>query len=575
MCNLFGGININFLDSVKKSKPVIIAVNGNGVIENINKNVKNIFGNTNIVNCKFKDVFLLELEELHNKRKVFSSNNKMYFINASRIKTAGMETTVVILEDVTRLNEDENYIYCYDEIFSKIDDGLLMSDEEGKISLYNKAQEELEGLKQKDCIGKHLWEVYNYASPETSEHRSVFKSQLPINEYKSHAKDGNIEKYLAYATYPIIKDEKSIAVFSVSKNESSLLELLSETIELKRKIKGENSENYYDNGTFYTFNDIKGNSDSIRKTIKDAEQLSLMAGNLLIIGETGVGKEMFAQSIHNISKNKKEKFFAVNCAALPENLLESTLFGTAKGSFTGSVEKDGYFDAAGKGTLFLDELNSMPIYMQTKLLRVLQEKRFRKVGGLENKPIKCRIICAINEEPDKLINEGRLREDLYYRISRLCLLIPPLRERQEDIQYLTNYFINKYNEILNKNIVEIGNDLKGMLFDYIWPGNVRELDHVIENLVMSSETNETKLIADHLPGFLKNKLLKEKNKRKARSNSLPETLNELERRLIVEALNRFNWNITKASEYLGIIRQSTIYRIKKLNITKEDDFWSN
>ncbi|SHJ88994.1 arginine utilization regulatory protein [Dethiosulfatibacter aminovorans DSM 17477] len=572
---MLGGIYINFLDDVKKSKPVIMAVNDKGVIESVNIDVKKIFGNTNIVNCKFEDIFSFELEELHEKRNVFLSNSRMYFISASRMETHGIEVTVVILEDVTRLNEDEKHIYCYDEIFSKIDDGLLMSDEEGRISLYNKAQEELEGLKQEDCIGRHLWEVYNYVSTESSEHRSVFKSQVPINEYKAHVKDGNVEKYLAYATYPITKEDESIAVFSVSKNESMLLDLLSETIELKRRIKGEHSENYNDNGTFYTFNDIKGNSDSIKKTIRDAEQLSLMTGNLLIIGETGVGKEMFAQSIHNISKNKKEKFFAVNCAALPENLLESTLFGTVKGSFTGSVEKDGYFDAAGKGTLFLDELNSMPMYMQTKLLRVLQEKRFRKVGGLESKPIECRIICAINEEPDKLISEGRLREDLYYRISRLCLLIPPLRERQEDIQYLTNYFISKYNEILNKNIIEVSNDLKGMLFDYVWPGNVRELDHVIENLVISSDSSETKLTSEHLPGFLKNKILKEKNMRKAGSNSLPETLNELERRLIVEALNRFNWNITKASEYLGIIRQSMIYRIKKLNITKENDYWGN
>lgn len=237
------------------------------------------------------------------------------------------------------------------------------------------------------------------------------------------------------------------------------------------------------------------------------------------------------------------------------------------------MEQDGYFDTAGKGTLFLDELNSMPMYMQTKLLRVLQEKRFRKVGGMESRSIECRIICAINEDPEKLMKEGRLRTDLFYRISRLCLLIPPLRERKADISYLITHFINKYNDILNKNVIETSNELKELLFEYRWPGNVRELEHVIENLVLSVENSEKRLESGHLPRFLKNKILKDKNIDKKSVNSLPQTLNEIERKLIVEALNKYNWNITKSAEHLGIIRQSLIYRIKKLEINKENDCW--
>lgn len=153
-------------------------------------------------------------------------------------------------------------------------------------------------------------------------------------------------------------------------------------------------------------------------------------------------------------------------------------------------------------------------------------------------------------------------------------MIPPLRERQEDIIYLTNYFINKYNGILNKSIAEISNELKELLLDYDWPGNVRELDHVIENLVISVDNNETKIDSNHLPIFLRNKILK-KQQKKNKANSLPRMLNEIERKVIVEALNRNNWNITKAAEQLGIIRQSISYRIKKLNITKEKDHWDN
>ena len=209
--------------------------------------------------------------------------------------------------------------------------------------------------------------------------------------------------------------------------------------------------------------------------------------------------------------------------------------------------------------------------MQTKLLRVFQEKRFRKVGGMESRSIKCRIICAINEDPEKLMNEGRLRMDLFYRISRLCLLIPPLRERKEDISFLSTYFINKYNGILNKNVDETGRELKELLFEYRWPGNIRELEHVIENLVMSAGENEKRLESGHLPSFLKNKILKDKSTDKKNLNSLPNTLNEIERKLIVESLNKYNWNITKSAEHLGIIRQSLIYRVKKLDINKEND----
>jgi arginine utilization regulatory protein len=516
----------------------------------------------------------INLLEIIKTGEEFTSGAQSYQVNSSSIAISGKEYKVLELKDTTYLKSLEEKVYCYESIFDKLDDGILMSDKNGRIILYNPAQERLEGLSRENCIGKYLWDVYQYEAPEMSEHRQVFKSQKPIiKEYKSHVKNGQSEKYLSYSTYPVIQNSQTLSVFSVSKNESKLLELLSETLELKRKLKNKTLTKAFNNGTFYTFDDIKGNSPAMTNTIKEAERMSLIDGNLLIIGETGVGKEMFAQSIHNMSKHNKEKFFAVNCAALPENLLESTLFGTTKGSFTGSVDQDGYLDEVGKGTLFLDELNSLPIYMQTKLLRVFQEKKFRKVGGLKNKDVECRIICAINEDPEKLVSEGRLRQDLYFRISRLCLFIPPLRDRPEDIVFLTNYFISKYNEILDKNIKVYTNDLRELLYDYFWPGNVRELEHVIENLVINAESSESELSSSHLPNYLKSKLVKEQNKTRKNEGSLPETLNETERKIIVEALNRFNWNFTKTSAHLGIIRQSLIYRVKKLDITRDKDFW--
>jgi arginine utilization regulatory protein len=549
----------------------MITVNEDNIIESATKGFKKIIGNNSFINESFEDVFDIKVDEILKVNKIINIRNKKILASAYAFDKINDRKKLIVLKDISIIEESEKIIYCYEEIFSKLNDGLVMSDREGKITLYNEAQEKLEGLSSKDSVGKHLWEVYNYSSPESSEHRQVFKTGVPvISEYKSHIQGKNVEKYVAYSTYPIIKNDETLAVFSISENESKLMDLLSETIDLKRQIKGSSNQVYQDNGTTFNFDDIKGSGDNIKKTLREAQQLSLMKGNLLIIGETGVGKEMFAQSIHNIS-NSKEKFFAMNCAALPENLFESTLFGTTKGSFTGSVDQNGYFDTVGKGTLFLDELNSMPMYMQTKLLRVLQEKRFRKVGGMESRSIECRIICAINEDPEKLMNEGRLRTDLFYRISRLCLLIPPLRERKEDISFLTTYFINKYNGILNKNVDETRNELKELLFEYRWPGNVRELEHVIENLVMSVGNNEKRLESGHLPSFLKNKILKDKSTDKKNLNSLPNTLNEIERKLIIESLNKYKWNITKSAEHLGIIRQSLIYRIKKLDIIKEND----
>ncbi|SHI80620.1 arginine utilization regulatory protein [Dethiosulfatibacter aminovorans DSM 17477] len=562
-----------FSKKIKKSKPILVVLNEENIIKRASKGFDRIIGKKSFINERFEDFIDIDFENFLGTNEVIDIRKKKYFVSVFNLEKDDYREKFILLFDISFVYEMDKKIYCYEEIFNKLNDGIIISDEDGRILLYNKAQETLEGLTRSENEGKFIWEVYNYHSPENSEHRQVFKTGVPIvNEYKSHIRGKNVEKYVAYSTYPIVREGETIAVFSISGNESEMLNLLSETIELKRKLKRNKEIEYSDNGTVYNFDDIKGISIIINKTVREAEQLALLKGNLLLIGETGVGKEMFAQSIHNIS-NRNEKFFAINCAALPENLLESTLFGTTKGSFTGSVDQEGYFEAVGEGTLFLDELNSMPVYMQTKLLRVLQEKKFRKVGATHTKNLKCRIICAINEEPEKLVRENKLREDLFYRISRLCLVIPPLRERKEDIVYLLNYFISKHSDILDKNIVGMTNELKELLFEYQWPGNVRELEHVVENLVISASSEQTVLDSDNLPRFLRNKILKDKDIDNKTVNSLPQTLNEIERKLIVESLNKFNWNITKSAKHLGIIRQSLIYRMKKLDITKESDLW--
>ena len=541
-----------------------------GIIKDLNQQAKEFLGK-DLLGKSFNEICEVSLNDLSTSPLLKTIGNRIYGLLEVPFDA---NKHLVLFEDLTELEQLRDKTYCLSEIISKVDDGIIMSDSIGRVVIYNPAQENLERLNSSNVIGRYLWEVYNYYSEELSEHRDVFRSQIPIiNHYRSHIRGGVGQKYLSYSTYPIIRDGKTLSIFSVSKNESNLLEMLSETIELKRRLKDLPQVSKKSNGTMYEFKDIKGTSDKLKEVIQHSQKLAMIEENLLIIGETGVGKEMFAQAVHNISKNNHKNFFAINCAAVPENLLESTLFGTTKGSFTGSSDKRGILEEVGEGTLFLDELNSMPAFMQTKLLRMFQEKNFRRVGSLENNDVKCRIICALNEDPEKLIKQKRLREDLYFRISRHCLFIPTLRERQEDIVHLANFFINRYNTALDRNIEEFSKELRLLFLDYYWPGNVRELDNVIENMMLQAEPEEKILDIIHMPGYHKERLKSKTHSPSNATENLPNQLRVLETQLIVNGLNRYEWNISKTARHLGIIRQSLLYRINKLNISKETHEW--
>ncbi len=469
-------------------------------------------------------------------------------------------------------------LYCLEKIIDAINDGIIMSDPEGRVVLYNKAEEKLEDLRAEDMLGKHLWEAYRYDSEELSEHREVFKSGKAVtNGYKSHTYKGTAPRYLAYSTYPIEKDRVRLGVFSVSKNEDKLQALLAETIELRRlslrkEQTGEGREERK-NGTTYAFSDIVGSSASTLGTIREAETIALLDNPVLIIGETGTGKEVYAQSIHNFSRKGTEPFVAVNCAAIPENLLESILYGSVKGAYTGAHDHVGMFEEAGEGTLFLDELNSMPVTMQTKLLRAIQERKIRRVGGMKIVPVRCRIMCAVNEDPQKSIKDGKLRQDLFYRIAGLCLYIAPLRERPEDVLDLSAVFINKYNRQLAKQISFLSRELQEAVLGYGWPGNVRELEHVIENLMIRQEAGQGALSATNAPAHIKAMLATRAREMPApvRKTSLSKALREIEKSYILESLDRNNWNIAGTARDLGIIRQSLLYRMKKLAIEKRNE----
>lgn len=241
----------------------------------------------------------------------------------------------------------------------------------------------------------------------------------------------------------------------------------------------------------YTFRDILGHSDAIRENIQMAERYSKVNSNVLIIGETGTGKELFAHSIHQASKRSSQPFVALNCAALPENLLESELFGYEAGAFSGASKggKVGLFELAHKGTIFLDEIGEIPISLQAKLLRVLQEKEIRRIGSTSVHPVDVRVISATNINIEEKIAEGQFRSDLYYRLNLLDISIPPLRERKEDIQELVDYYLARFSCEMEKAIPMITSEAANILKEHSWPGNVRELRNICERLTVLNDTN--------------------------------------------------------------------------------------
>lgn len=473
--------------------------------------------------------------------------------------------------------DPEMLLFAFQKILDSISDGVVMSDADGRLIVYNHAQEKLEELHGEDIIGKPLWEAYGYDPDNESEHRKVLTSGKAIeNRYEAHAINNGIPKYVSYSTYPVIRNGEAIGVFSISKNETKLHSLLEEAIELKRRflsLDPEHQEPVEDagNGTRYNFTNLIGDSEATRQLIKEAQKIAWLDNNVLIVGETGTGKEVFAQSIHNHGKKHKEPFIGINCAAIPENLLEGILFGTVKGAYTGAMDRSGLFEDARGGTLFLDELNSMPVSMQTKLLRVLQERKVNRVGGSEFVPVKCRVVCAMNEDPLKLISEGKLRQDLYYRIGGLSLYISPLRERPEDVRGLTRFFIQKYNHMLNTQVEQLSEVLERAFENYEWPGNVRELEHVIENLMVHNDDQNRVLEGAHLPSYLKASLKidsKAERPKQVRQEGLNDRMDHFEREIILEALSRNGYNISSTSRELGIIRQSLLYKMKRLGIEK-------
>ena len=304
----------------------------------------------------------------------------------------------------------------------------------------------------------------------------------------------------------------------------------------------------------FNFEEIVGKSNSIGRVIEMIKHVSSTPATVLITGESGTGKELVARAIHRNSSRKNNPFIVVNCVAFSANLLESELFGHEKGSFTGAVTKRiGRFEMANGGTIFLDEIGEMDLSIQTKLLRILQEKEFERVGSSSSIKVDVRILSATNKDLKKEIEEKRFREDLFYRVNVFNIDVPPLRERKEDIPLIAEHFIGKYNKILNKRVKKVSVQAMELLLDYNYPGNIRELENIIErSMIMAKD----EVIDQTYFNFInKEKYFEKKG-----------TLQEVEKELILKYLIQNKGNRTKTAENLGISRRGLLDKIKKYQI---------
>ena len=447
-----------------------------------------------------------------------------------------------------------------------VSEGVHIVNAEGVTMVYNDKMASIEDLRREEILGKPFAETY----PNIPEDESTFRRALKYratshNRPQTYQNKNGKEISTVNSTVPVLDyDGELIAVVEVAKDitdiktlSNAILEMQSETqaprISKDNKIKK------------YLFSDIVGRSRRFLEVLQKAQKAAQSSASVLIYGETGTGKELFAQSIHFQSSRKGSPFLAQNCAALPESLLEGLLFGTAKGGFTGALDRQGLFEQADGGTLLLDEICSMPYAIQSKLLRVLQESYIRRIGGTKDIPVDVRVIATLNEDPETLISSGRLRKDLYYRLKVIDLSIPPLRERPDDILVLAESFLDKYNEKYNKQIWMLSEEAKRKLLAHDYPGNVRELENIIMSAVALSGLEHV-LSESALDVPVKEAGFSgaaEGIKDFPEGAALGEYLEAVEKKIITRTLAESGGNISKAACALGIQRQALQYKLRK------------
>lgn len=449
------------------------------------------------------------------------------------------------------------------EILDHLEEGIHIIDKNGIIQYYNKFAQGIDGVEPEKVIGRHLLEVYPSLTEETSTLLTVIRTGVPIYKKEQTFLNYKGEKITTInSSIPIKSRGKILGALEISRDITTVRQMSEKIVELQDRLynneKRRTKEDKSKSSAKYNLLDIVGENKEMLRLKSLALKAAKSDVSILISGDTGTGKELFVHSIHNASPRKNKPFIAQNCAALPGNLLEGILFGTIKGGFTGAEDRPGLFELANGGTLFLDEINSMPLELQSKLLRVLQDGNIRRVGATNTIEVDVRIIAATNIPPEDAVERRQMRRDLFYRLNVISFEIPPLRERKDDIPILTKYFIEKYNEKFNKNVKGVSDEVLSIFYNHEWDGNVRELENLIEGIISISDLEIIEV--EDLPYKFRQR------KSKPFELSLKEILEDTERTIIKEALKRTDNNITQAAELLKIPRQTLQYRLQKLNI---------
>jgi arginine utilization regulatory protein len=480
-------------------------------------------------------------------------------------------------------------------VLAAFDEGVVIADKAGRIVFYNRTQSQIDELEPEYVIGKSVPEVYNLDQNSSMILRCIESGQPILGELFYYRTCRGKLVNTVNSTFPLMQHGRVSGAICFIKDYNLLDKKISATT-----VCSPYEGHGYGNGTRFTFVDIIGDDEKFLQSVKEARLTAESPSPVMLYGETGTGKEMFAQSIHNQGPRHDSLFIGINCAAIPENLLEGLLFGTSKGAFTGAVNKSGILEQAHGGTLFLDEVDSMPLNLQTKLLRFLQERKIRRVGGSIDIKIDVKIISSVSNNPQRALQDGQIRMDLFYRLAVVFIPIPPLRELINGVGTLTRHFIYKYNLVLGKNVIGVSEKVFDIFRRYHWPGNVRELEHLIEGTLNVIEAEDI-IRMHHLPRhFLPPEftlLAKEaagpqlngpvaveklsevngaENKVPAldepQQNSMPQGLlrrqKTREKELINLALVDAAGNVSRAARKLNISRQLLHYKMKKYSLQR-------
>lgn len=490
---------------------------------------------------------------------------------------------LLILKNITQIQQLQHQLQqmneirqLYDSILDQLEEGICAIDEQGKVLFYNRKMGELDTFEPESVRNKRVVDVWNI-DENSSTLLTAYKTGRTLSHRETHFTTNGKTVTTLSRTIPLYLGNKKMGALEIAKDISEQKQLRETILQVQQSESKIGSDvpiatTTQANNTRFQFENIRFASRIMAKTVEQAKRAARSNSNVLIVGETGTGKELFAQSIHNESPRKTKAFIAQNCAALPESLLEGLLFGTSAGSFTGAVERAGLFEQANGGTLLLDEINSMGTNLQAKLLRALQERKIQRLGSSKILDIDVRVIATMNEDPLEAIVNGKLREDLYYRLGVVNIVVPPLRMRKEDIPVLIDHFIQKHARTLAVQVDGLEDDVYRFFLDYHWPGNIRQLEHTIEG-ALNLIYDEKMISFEHLPPPFKNRMIQQVHQSFSTElhsryvGNLPDQIEKLERLMIEQCLKETKGNITKTGEKLGISRQNLNYKLKKYNIS--------